>query len=80
MLVGLILAMTSIRVSEDSLFQALSKLAMGCICAKESIVLDGVTYRILEQIAEGCVFFLTRHALSSHMQQVPCCFQRLQHH
>ncbi|XP_059084935.1 serine/threonine-protein kinase 16-like [Tigriopus californicus] len=45
--------MTSIRVSEDSLLQALSKLVMGCICAKESIVVDGVTYRILEQIAEG---------------------------
>eukprot|EP00095_Tigriopus_kingsejongensis_P008484 maker-scaffold18_size714446-snap-gene-5.20 protein:Tk08484 transcript:maker-scaffold18_size714446-snap-gene-5.20-mRNA-1 annotation:"serine threonine-protein kinase 16" len=39
--------------SSDSAIRALARLAMGCLCAKESLLLEGIAYTVLEPLAEG---------------------------
>ena len=46
--------MTSSSLSPSSLFDVISALrTMGCVCARERITIDGHTYTVREQIAEG---------------------------
>ena len=46
--------MSSSSLSPSSLFDVISALrTMGCVCARERIAIDGHTYTVREQIAEG---------------------------